>query len=96
MASAELSRGVERVIGYPPLSEMGDQQRREFHEALLDADRFEDLPGKWQAAILEAEQNRPNLRAVASSTRSALAGGWLLQLTARPRLLQRRVRRTVV
>jgi hypothetical protein len=62
MASAELSRRVEKVVGYPPLSEMGDQQRREFHEALLDADSFEDLPGKWQAAILEAEQNRPKLR----------------------------------
>jgi hypothetical protein len=33
-------------------------------EALLDADSFEDLPGKWQAAILEAEQNRPKLRLV--------------------------------
>jgi hypothetical protein len=43
---------------------MSDLQRREFHEALLDADRFEDLPGKWQAAILEAEQNRPKLRVV--------------------------------
>jgi hypothetical protein len=32
------------------------------HEALLHADSFEDLPGKWQAAILAAEQNRPNLR----------------------------------
>jgi hypothetical protein len=32
-------------------------QRREFHEALLEADSFEDLPGKWQAAILNAEQN---------------------------------------
>jgi hypothetical protein len=31
----------------------------EFHEALLDADSFEDLPGKSQAAILEAEHNRP-------------------------------------
>jgi hypothetical protein len=30
-------------------------QRRELHEALLDADSFEDLPGKWQAAILNAE-----------------------------------------
>jgi hypothetical protein len=49
MASAELSRRVEKVVGYPPLSEMGDLQRREFHEALLDADSFEDLPGKWQA-----------------------------------------------
>jgi hypothetical protein len=26
------------------------QERREFHEALLEADTFEDLPGKWQAA----------------------------------------------
>jgi hypothetical protein len=37
---------------------MCDLQRREFHEALLDADAFEDLPGKWQAAILKAEENR--------------------------------------
>jgi hypothetical protein len=43
---------------------MGDQQRREFHEALLDADSFEDLRGKWQAAILEAEDNRPKRRIV--------------------------------
>jgi hypothetical protein len=35
---------------------MGDLQRREFHESLLEAGTFEDLPGKWQAAILEAEQ----------------------------------------
>jgi hypothetical protein len=41
-------------------------QRREFHEALLDAGAFEDLPGKWQAAILKAEENRPNLRVAAS------------------------------
>jgi hypothetical protein len=64
MASAELSRAVEKVVRYPPLCEMGEQQRREFHEALLEADRFEDLPGKWQAAILQAEQNRPTLRLV--------------------------------
>jgi hypothetical protein len=64
MATAELSRRVEKVVGYTPLSEMGDLQRREFHEALLDADCVEDLPGKWQAAILEAEQNRPQLRVV--------------------------------
>jgi hypothetical protein len=59
MASAELSRRVEKLVGYPPLCDMGDAQRREFHEALLEAASFEDLPGKWQAAILEAEQNRP-------------------------------------
>jgi hypothetical protein len=64
MASAELSRRVEKVVGYPPLCEMGDLQRREFQEALLDADSFEDLPGKWQAAILTAEHNRPKLRLI--------------------------------
>jgi len=48
MARAELSSRVEKVVGYPPLSDLGDLQRREFHEALLDADAFEDLPGKWQ------------------------------------------------
>ena len=48
MASAELSRRVERVVGYPPLSALDDLQRREFHEALLE----------------EAEQNRPKLRVV--------------------------------
>src|SRR5829696_4282183 len=36
MASAELSRRVEKVVGYPPLSKLSDLQRREFHEALLE------------------------------------------------------------
>ena len=62
MPSAWLSRRVEKVVGYPPLSEMDALQRREFHEALLEADAFGDLPGKWQAAIVTAEQNRPDLR----------------------------------
>jgi hypothetical protein len=43
---------------------MDSGQRREFHEALLEADSFGDLPGKWQAAIVEAEQSRPKLRVV--------------------------------
>ena len=64
MASAGLNRRVEKVVGYPPLVEMSDQQRREFHEALPDAGSFEDLPGKWQAAILQAEQNRPSLHVI--------------------------------
>jgi len=63
MANVELSRRVEKVVAYRPLSDMGDLQRREFHEALLEADSFEDLPGKWQAAILKAEQSRPKPRA---------------------------------
>jgi hypothetical protein len=59
MASAELRRRVEKVVGYPPLSEMSALQRREFHEALLDdADSFEDLPGKWQAAIPQRRAER--------------------------------------
>ena len=52
------------MVAYAPLSEMSAVQRRDFHEALLEADCFEGLPGKWQAAILNAEQNRPNLRVV--------------------------------
>ena len=48
MARADLSRRVEKVVAYPPLSEMSNLQRREFHEALLEAASCEDLPGKWQ------------------------------------------------
>jgi hypothetical protein len=48
----------------PVAVRLSDFQRREFHEVLLDADGFEDVPGKWQAAILKAEQNRPKLRVV--------------------------------
>jgi hypothetical protein len=62
--NAGLSRRVEKVVGYPPLSELSDLQRREFHEALLEAGSFEDLPGKWQAAVVTAGQNRPKLRVV--------------------------------
>ena len=66
MASAALSRRVGKVVAYAPLSELSALQRREFREALLDASTFEDLSGKWQAAILEAEQNRPKRRVVTS------------------------------
>jgi hypothetical protein len=66
MASAELSRRVEKVVGYPSLSEMSDLQRREFQEALLDAGACEEPPGKRQAAILTTEQNRPKLRILKS------------------------------
>jgi hypothetical protein len=69
MPSSEMSRRVEKIVGYPPLCEIDDAQRREFHEALLDADAFEDLPGKWQAAIVRAEQERPKVRIAASTGR---------------------------
>ena len=64
MASVELSRRVGKAVAYPPLVEMDADQRREFDEALLEAQAFEDLAGKWQAAILEAEQKRPEPRIV--------------------------------
>jgi hypothetical protein len=64
MARPDLSRRVAKVVGYPPLCEMSDPHRREFREALLDANTFQDLPGKWQAAILKAGENRPKLRII--------------------------------
>jgi hypothetical protein len=64
MASAALSRRVRKIVAYAPLCDLSDRQRRELHEALLEADSFEDLSGKWQAAILKSEENRPNLRIV--------------------------------
>ena len=62
MASLELSRRVGKAVAYAPLAEMSAAQRRELDEALLDADGFEDLAGKWQAAILKAEASQPELR----------------------------------
>jgi hypothetical protein len=50
MASLDLSRLVEKVVGYPQLVEMDDRQRRELHEALLDAHSFEDLPGRRRSS----------------------------------------------
>ena len=67
MASAGLSRRVQKVVAYPPLSDPSTRQRGEFHEALLDADTFDDLPGKWQAAILNAKENRRKLRLVSDA-----------------------------
>jgi hypothetical protein len=64
MTSAELSRRVGKTVAYPPLCDMSREQRRELHEALLDAETFEDLPGKWQAAILKSEAACPGLRVV--------------------------------
>jgi hypothetical protein len=48
----------------PLVSSFQGLQRREFCEALLEAASFEELPGKWRAAILKAEQNRPSLRLI--------------------------------
>jgi hypothetical protein len=69
MAGVELSRRVEKVVGYPPpLSEMGNLQRREFHEALLEADKLRGSTREVQAAILTAEDSRPKLRVVSGGS----------------------------
>ncbi len=46
-------------MAMPPLSEMDQAQRRELADALAEANTVDDLPGKWQAAILHAEQGTP-------------------------------------
>jgi hypothetical protein len=68
LASPSGQRGAEpprrESCRLPAVARHGRGATREFNEALLEADSFEDLPGKWQAAILEAEQDRPKLRVV--------------------------------
>jgi hypothetical protein len=64
MTSAGLSRRVGKVVGYPATLRDDRRQRRDFNEALVEADSFENLPGKWKAAIINAEGSRPNLRVV--------------------------------
>ena len=71
MASAELSRRVEKVVGYPPLSEMGADQRSEFQGG---AARGRRLRGPaWEVAgggpgggtePAEAARGRPRLGVV--------------------------------
>jgi hypothetical protein len=68
VASRELSRRVEKVVGCPPLVEMDDRQRREFHEALLDANSFEDLPCKRQARCLCSLRPHPGCKRAATQT----------------------------
>ena len=50
-----LAERIARALERPPLSEVADEQRDELLELAAGADAIEDLPGKWQAAILQAE-----------------------------------------
>jgi hypothetical protein len=47
---------VEAAMTRPPLSEISAEQRAELEELLAAAEELEDLPGKWQAALVAAEQ----------------------------------------
>jgi hypothetical protein len=46
---------VAAVLTFPPLAELSADQLAELDELLAAACDLEDLPGKWQAAVLEAE-----------------------------------------
>lgn len=59
MAGRELERRLRRAIHRPPLSEMAEAQHDELRTFLDGAQTFEDLPGKWQAAIAAAEAAAP-------------------------------------
>jgi hypothetical protein len=50
-----LADRVSAASQLAPLSELSSAQRAELDELLASADELEDLPGKWQAAVLEAE-----------------------------------------
>jgi hypothetical protein len=61
MPTAELSRRVGKVVGYPPLSAMSERQRRDSTRRYSTPTASRSCQGKWQAAILKAERNRPRL-----------------------------------
>lgn len=50
-----LRERVTAAADAAPLSELSESQRAELERELAGADALEDLPGKWQAAMLEAE-----------------------------------------
>jgi hypothetical protein len=51
----DLREHVHTLEAVAPLSEISPEQRSELESLLAGAAVVEDLPGKWQAAVLEAE-----------------------------------------
>ena len=51
----DLRTHVGELYGVAPLSEISAGQRAELDALLAGAREVEDLPGKWQAAVIEAE-----------------------------------------
>ena len=52
-ALAERIAAVDRVA---PIAALSAVDREELDELAAQANALEDLPGRWQAAVLEAEQ----------------------------------------
>jgi hypothetical protein len=50
-----LAARVGAALERPPLCEVSAAARAELAELVARADELEDLPGKWQAAVLCAE-----------------------------------------
>jgi hypothetical protein len=69
-ASAALSRRVQKAVDYPPLCEMSDVQRRELHQVLLEADNFEDLPGKGRRRSSKPSRSGPTYGSWATTSLS--------------------------
>jgi hypothetical protein len=50
-----LKQRIRAASSAAPLSELSPAQREELEREVESADALEDLPGKWQAAVLQAE-----------------------------------------
>jgi hypothetical protein len=50
---------VRAAAAVPPLSELAAADRAELEREVARAGELEDLPGRWQAAILAAESGAP-------------------------------------
>ncbi|HEX8375154.1 MAG TPA: hypothetical protein VF606_08250 [Geminicoccaceae bacterium] len=50
-----LAERVQAAAALPPLSELAPADREELQREIARATALEDLPGRWQAAILAAE-----------------------------------------
>jgi hypothetical protein len=85
MASAQLSRRVGKVVGYAPLGEMGPEQRREFHEALLEAETLEDLPVSGRRPFSRRSRTGRTSASSPTTDRRSGRGSLWLSATALPR-----------
>jgi hypothetical protein len=54
--STALAQRFEDAAAREPLAALAPSCRRELTGVLARTEAFEDLPGKWQAALLQSEQ----------------------------------------